>query len=436
MSTKRSKSLSPEPSGSKEYKRTKVEKDEEDCNVNSGSSKGNLLDFSDDVLLHIMEYLYPQDLMALSLCCKRLDRVCHDRTLWRIIDCRHATLATQDLDKYIKFLQHSTTQIAVRGDLETKTEFGLDFLKKVNKVCSNLKELIIEDCRINTQEIQICSFPERIEKFSLKGCDLYNITSNRTYLFKINIHMESLTCLILSRCAWVTSHSLLVLSKIPNLKELRLDSCEGLSECVAYASLATRFGFRTLEILDLRDTLLGDSEICCFSSTVTLTHIYLECPSKLIRRRIRRHNRIHEGDHNNFDGEPVYEDPNLVQYVVEDELQFDDLERCLISDRAVCALGPSSGNRRVIFHPVRDAVEYQQDGLFEEAGWISMHPNLKTLVVRNYSRVTNQSLVYLAVNANSLELLDVTGTAVTKEGILTFKNARPNVTIISSFNEE
>lgn len=55
-------------------------------------------------------------------------------------------------------------------------------------------------------------------------------------------------CLILTECNWFTPHSLLVISKIPKLKELRLNSCHRLGECVAYASLATRFGFKTLEV--------------------------------------------------------------------------------------------------------------------------------------------------------------------------------------------
>lgn len=55
-------------------------------------------------------------------------------------------------------------------------------------------------------------------------------------------------CLILSNCQWFMPHSLLVISKISKLKELRLNSCHRLGECVAYASLATRFGFKTLEV--------------------------------------------------------------------------------------------------------------------------------------------------------------------------------------------
>lgn len=145
-------------------------------------------------------------------------------------------------------------------------------------------------------------------------------------------------CLILSNCQWFTPHSLLVISKMPNLKELRLNSCHRLGECVAYAGLATRFGFKTLEvkrfeylyylfnvcvlkevfifhylfqILDLRDTALGDSEVGFFSYTKTLTHLYLECPSSL--RNPESADPEPRPLQREALNQPVYEDGNLVQ---------------------------------------------------------------------------------------------------------------------------
>lgn len=64
MKIKRSKSLSPEPSSSRETKRVKLE---ESTDSNGVTSSINILDFSDDVLLNIVKYLHPQDLMAVSL---------------------------------------------------------------------------------------------------------------------------------------------------------------------------------------------------------------------------------------------------------------------------------------------------------------------------------------------------------------------------------
>jgi hypothetical protein len=40
----------------------------------------------------------------------------------------------------------------------------------------------------------------------------------------------------------------MAISKIPKLKEVRLNSCYGLSEDIAYASLACRYGLKSLEV--------------------------------------------------------------------------------------------------------------------------------------------------------------------------------------------
>lgn len=65
------------------------------------------------------------------------------------------------------------------------------------------------------------------------------------------------------------------------------------------------------QILDLRDTALGDSEVGCFSCTKTLTHLYLECPSNL------RNTESSDQESRPLPPEglnqPVYEDDNLVQ---------------------------------------------------------------------------------------------------------------------------
>lgn len=64
MKIKRSKSLSPEPSSSRETKRVRLE---ESADSNGITSSINILSISDDVLLNILKYLHPQDLMAVSL---------------------------------------------------------------------------------------------------------------------------------------------------------------------------------------------------------------------------------------------------------------------------------------------------------------------------------------------------------------------------------
>ena len=41
----------------------------------------------------------------------------------------------------------------------------------------------------------------------------------------------------------------MAISKIPNLRELRLNSCHGLSEEIAYPSIACRYGLKSLEVI-------------------------------------------------------------------------------------------------------------------------------------------------------------------------------------------
>ncbi|XP_077272092.1 uncharacterized protein LOC143902788 [Temnothorax americanus] len=427
MKIKRSKSLSPEPSSSKDTKRIKLE---EFANFNGRTSSLNILEFSDDVLLNILKYLHPQDLMAISLCCQRFAQLAQDRTLWRRVDFRTNPILLDNLNQYMKFLQPITMSLAIRGNLICREGSSLTqkFFNNVKTLCDQLKELIIEEYYINGDKIHITDFPCTIEKLSLKGCKMNYLQNNKSYFFKMDLHMPNLTCLILSNCEWFTPHSLLVISKIPKLKELRLNSCHRLGECVAYASLATRFGFKTLEVLDLRDTALGDSEVGCFSSTKTLTHLYLECPSTwrneespeaVIQQQALRL--------------PIFEDGNLAQFLVEDAFSFENygFQRCLISDRAICALGSDTCDREV----VNSFLAPQGMIILREDRRISNNPNLKTLVVRNYPRVTNSSLIHLALNASRLEYLDVTGTSVTRDGIESFKSQKNNVKVVSSFDE-
>ncbi|XP_072751881.1 uncharacterized protein [Anoplolepis gracilipes] len=422
MKIKRSKSLSPEPSSSRDIKRLKFEE-----TSTSRVISPHILEFSDDVLLNILGYLYPQDLMAVSLCCHRLAQLTQDRTLWRRVDFRTKPMLLNDLNQYIKFLQPITMSLAIRGNFVSgNSALTQKFFTNIKTLCNQLKELIIEEYYINGDEIQITDFPSTIEKLSLEGCQVDYLQSNKSYFFKMDLYMPNLTCLILSNCQWFTPHSLLVISKIPKLKELRLNSCHRLGECVAYASLATRFGFKTLEILDLRDTALGDSEVGCFSSTKTLTHLYLECPSTL---------RNEESLEQQFQERrqalqlPIFEDNNLAQFLI-DAYAFDNgLQRCLISDRAICALGSDSCDRKVINSSPQGMI------ILQENRRISNNPNLKILVVRNYPRVTNSSLIHLASNASRLEYLDVTGTSVTKDGIESFKSQKINVKVVSSFDE-
>ncbi|XP_043483961.1 uncharacterized protein LOC122512282 [Leptopilina heterotoma] len=441
MKVKRCKSLSPEPSSSTNTKRARRDEDEEE---NGRSIKPSLLHLSDDVLLMIIKSLDPFDILNLSKCCHRLDQVTQDRTLWSVMDYRAKSMTVTDLEKYIKFFQPSVKTFAIRGNTEGKrySEFTKHFLTTLLKTCTQLKELLIEDCYINGTEIQIPHLPSGLEKLSLKGCDLYQMELKQSYFFGVHEHMPHLTSLILSNCEWFAPHSLMVISKLPKLKELRLDSCYSLGECFAYTSLAARYGFKALEILDLRNTVIGDSEIACFNCTETLTHLYLECPTN-IRNRQRGSNSDRDGERTPQEQaeRPTGRSRILIQVVHEnrmvpqvevvhaDNYNWDEMERFLVTDRTVCSLGNYVCERRI--------VDNARGGIFriEEESRICNNPNLRILVVRNYRQVTDRSLHHLSVSKSNLEYVDVTGTSVTREGVEMFKTQKPDVEIVSSFDD-
>jgi hypothetical protein len=65
---------------------------------------------------------------------------------------------------------------------------------------------------------------------------------------------------------------------------------------------------------------------------------------------------------------------------------------------------------------------------------VSARPQLHTLVLKNYRKITDKSLACL-LRVNSLRYLDVSGTSVTRRGVLEFQLKRPDVEIISDFRD-
>ncbi len=65
-------------------------------------------------------------------------------------------------------------------------------------------------------------------------------------------------------------------SKLKNLKYLSLKGCRKFQNCVPYLSLSCKFGFVALEVLDLRDSNIQDSELHCFNALSKLRELYLE----------------------------------------------------------------------------------------------------------------------------------------------------------------
>ena len=91
----------------------------------------------------------------------------------------------------------------------------------------------------------------------------------------MDIHLQQLQSLDLTNSGWLSNHSLQAICKCDLLQRLILKGCRRLGECFAYTALATRFGFKNISWLDLRDTSIGDNEVPCFSRLPKITHLFL-----------------------------------------------------------------------------------------------------------------------------------------------------------------
>ncbi|XP_013140327.1 PREDICTED: uncharacterized protein LOC106104440 [Papilio polytes] len=137
------------------------------------------------------------------------------------------------------------------------------FLKLIEK-CPNLTTLVLEYCNLNCKTIHLSQLSSTLKTLSLKGLKCFNFLVDRSFLFKLQDALPNLETLDLSECDWLDPSSFLPLSKLNSLTRLRLCNCPRLSEFVAYSSLATRYGFRVLQELDLRGSPVSDSEVSSF----------------------------------------------------------------------------------------------------------------------------------------------------------------------------
>ncbi|XP_028158676.1 uncharacterized protein LOC114351600 [Ostrinia furnacalis] len=166
-------------------------------------------------------------------------------------------------------------------------------LRRLRARCS-LSVLALEYCNIDCNTTSINNFPPTLKWLSLRGSRCYNLPVDKSFLFNVQDLLPEIEHLDLSECTWMEPSSLLPLSKAPRLKRLLLRECPRLAEFVAYASLAARYGFRTLEVLDLRGSPVADSEVSALGWLPALQELYIaparEAPAP---------------DHRHYSGEPL-----------------------------------------------------------------------------------------------------------------------------------
>lgn len=159
---------------------------------------------------------------------------------------------------------------------QTVTE---NLIEKLSVKCPKIESLCIQDAYVDSNKVGIVNFPATLKSITLNNCHLsVNHNPRSSFFSKINFHLKNLEELAVEHCNWFDTHDLIAFSKIPNLKYLSLRGCKSFKDCVPYGSIATRFGFQALEVLDVRETPVSDSDIQCFNMTKSLKELRLQCP--------------------------------------------------------------------------------------------------------------------------------------------------------------
>lgn len=191
-------------------------------------------------------------------------------------------LTHSELEEAIKSCFHRGTKVlATTGSVKSvsvpeTTECLSPALFELVTQATDLETLILEEHFVNASILSYKCFPSSLKLLSMENCKLINVPVKESYFFNMAAQTPLLECLNLNGCLWFEDHSMMAISKCPNLKTLRLRSCVKVGTCAAYIFLSARFGFENIEILDLRETFISDAEVRSFKSKPKLKRLYID----------------------------------------------------------------------------------------------------------------------------------------------------------------
>ncbi|XP_020291083.1 uncharacterized protein LOC109858349 isoform X3 [Pseudomyrmex gracilis] len=249
-----------------------------------------LLNCSDEILLAIFKHLRPEDLMNLSLSCKKLERIVKDRTLWKKITIYLKT----DMKFSRLFLLSRTKNLTINGNrcCHHVHDGTINYIHEILLSFTDLEELTLEDFYITPETVSyITLLCQKINKLILNRCmkseNTRFVLEKKDIYLKVN-YRSKLTCLILNNILWPISLDFIQFFGLiaPNLTELRINSCVCIDENLCmyhYMKIYSRSNvLKKLEILDLRKTSVNTTIFTwCCRTCKNLKQLYLECPRYL-----------------------------------------------------------------------------------------------------------------------------------------------------------
>ncbi|CAG7826544.1 unnamed protein product [Allacma fusca] len=244
-----------------------------------------MLLLSDEVLLMILRHLNSSAVFTLSRTCKRLRNLCHDKEFSRHIDAPPDDYETLDLI-FNSLLDRHTTSLRLASKCHGENSAFRSSIapSHLAQICPslrpnpsdiNLTNLYLIRQRLDKSIFNLSSLPPSLRVLHLSGTIISNVTEQSGYFKNISEALPNLEDFDLTDCTWVPSHSLLGISKLPALKRLSLRGCREIGNCLAYSSLAFRFGFPSLKVLDVTNTQFGTGEFHSISLLKNLEELYV-----------------------------------------------------------------------------------------------------------------------------------------------------------------
>ncbi|KAH8361785.1 hypothetical protein KR200_010322, partial [Drosophila serrata] len=247
----------------------------------------NLLDFCDEMLYEIFKYLDTPSIMAVMHCSPRLESLLLDHRFWHRIDLSNGPLPMGILEEILGRATEKTHTIKICGPPSSQhvagefRQFTMTLNSVFPKVANQLKVLELQGVSLDFEYIHISEFPASLKRLMLKDCSVKVGNLVKSIFHTIELQLVDLEDLSIEDNNWFEPYYIMALSKLPSLRRLSLKGCQMLCKFVPYGSMAARFGFHKLEVLDLRLTPINNSDLQCFSAIENLKELFLESPTNL-----------------------------------------------------------------------------------------------------------------------------------------------------------
>ncbi|XP_064555329.1 uncharacterized protein LOC135440215 isoform X2 [Drosophila montana] len=246
--------------------------------------KYHLLSFCNELLYEIFKYLDSASIMAVMHCSPRFETLLLDHRFWHNIDLSNAPLPLGILEEILGRATEKTHTIKICGPPSSQhvagefKQFTCTLTSVFPKVATQLKVLELQGVSLDFEYIHISEFPASLKRLTLKDCSVKVGDHVKSIFHTIEKQLVDLEDLSIEDNNWFEPYYIMALSKLPSLRRLSLKGCQMMCKFVPYGSMAARFGFQKLEVLDLRLTPINNSDLQCFSAIEGLRELLLESP--------------------------------------------------------------------------------------------------------------------------------------------------------------